>query len=920
MDNFRKLNQYIALFCLLFTGVIFSLTVAPTVSYWDCGEYIASAFLLGIQHPPGNPTFMLVGRVASMLATSVDKVAFIVNYLSVIAASFSVFFLYLNTMRLYTEWKGKVETLNGFIKRASSALIGSLTLAFSHTYWFNAVETEMYIYHIFFISIIIWLALVWSEKHNEEGSDRYLYLIAYLIGLSIGYHLLTVLIIPFVVIVYYNKKVKVKSTSKLISYSAGGIVLTGIVFPGVVKYLPAAAKFFGSFYVSAIIILLFGFYAYYLIKNNKSRHIQYLVGSLFLIMLGYSTYGTIIIRSSLDPKLDMNNPETVNSFYSYVNREQYGELTMFPRRWKVKSNYGKTWIGDGSGVLHRFPDGSVKKIQSVEELGPKPKAFEHFWEQVQYTIKYQLNHMFFRYIGWNFVGLPDFEKQHADSDPSKLWGLPLLLCIIGAVFMYYRDPDNFWAMFSIWFMFGLAVLVYLNQNDPQPRERDYSLIAVFYIMGLWISYSVYFILDELGKKLNNKAINYAVIAILFALVPARMLAVNYESHDRSDNLVAWEYSKNILESSDENAILFNNGDNDTYPIWYLQMVEGIRPDVTAINLSLFNTPWYIKQHKNGQIGQAAPINMSEQAINEIQIRPWKEQTIKIPLKRSVKTKDFSDFSNNSLRRLNVDTTKDYIEFKLGPQYHVPTPQGPVGVLRVQDLMSMHIILANNWERPINWALTVGSGNTLGGLKEYLRLDGLVYKLTSIKGWNIDPKRMEELLFDKYLFTNLSNEDVYYDDQVQGLLSNYYSLFLQLAGAYGEAREYEKQASVFKRMAEIISSKNVPYPNRAIELSVEAVTKFNDASDITADALSTYSNQDLDMLFQIYHASIKNLKFRDKILELYIERLDQSDTKRIQLLGFFLKNMQDKEKKDSLKTKYLEEYKDNERFKKVIEQM
>jgi hypothetical protein len=312
----------------------------------------------------------------------------------------------------------------------------------------------MYIYHILFISIIIWLTLLWSENHEDEGSDRYFYLIAYLIGVSIGYHLLTVLIIPFIVIVYYNVKVKDKSYLKLLFYSVVGLAFTGLAFPGVVKFLPLLAKTFGSFYVCVVIIAIFGGISYYLLTNNSSKIVQYLFVSLFLMMLGYSTYGTIIVRSSLDPKLDMNNPETVESFYSYVNREQYGEMNIFPRRWKAKSSYGKTWIGDGTGVLHRFADGTVKKIQSFEEMGPNPPAFSHLWEQIQYTWSYQLNHMFFRYIGWNFIGLPDFEEQHKDSDPSKLWGLPLLLCIIGAAYMYYRDPDNFWSVFSVWFMFA----------------------------------------------------------------------------------------------------------------------------------------------------------------------------------------------------------------------------------------------------------------------------------------------------------------------------------------------------------------------------------------------------------------------------------------------------------------------------------
>ncbi|MCB0279083.1 MAG: DUF2723 domain-containing protein, partial [Calditrichaeota bacterium] len=907
--NYSQINKIISLGVLAISAVVYALTVAPTVSYWDCGEYIASAFSLGVPHPPGNPSFTLVARLFAMLATSRESVALMVNSFSAVSATFCNFFVYLSIMRFFKEFRGPATENLEFVTRAVSAVIGTLCLAFCHSYWFSAVESEMYIHHMLFIAMIVWLMLRWGENHEKEGSERYILLIAFLIGFSIGFHLLTVLILPFITLYAYKHKIVEKTTFKFVLALGVAIVLTGIIFPGVVKFIPAIIAFTGTMYFGLVIIIALIAYSYWLTVNKKNKLLILTVNCFLLLIIGYSSYAIIYIRSGLNPILDMGNPENITSFQSYINREQYGDLSLFPRHWRVKgANTGKNWIGDGNGVLHRFPNGEIRRVKTVEELGQNAAPFEHLGAQIEYFWNYQIDHMFLRYIYWNYLGVPEREQQDASADPSKLWGLPLILCLIGAIYMFYRDRDSAWAVFAIWFMFGLAVIIYLNQNDPQPRERDYSLVAIFMAMSVWISYGCYAIIEYLRELNNNKYLSYAVLAVLFLLLPARMLQQNFKGHNRSGNYVALEYSRNMLKSAEPNAILFNMGDNDTYPIWYLQIVEGIRRDVSAVNLSLVNTPWYIKQQKNGQIGRAVPITLNDAQIDDINIIRWdKERTLNIPVDSGAYLSELNDYTEYSKKLPDSSSVPANISFRLRPQMQVGTPQGPVGILRVQDQLVMNIILSNKWERPINWAVTVGSSNLMDGLKEYMRMDGLIYKLTPMKNWQFDPSRLEDLLLNQYSYKNLNNKDVYFNDNIVGLLGNYRSSFLQLAQYYGQNGDLEKQKYILNKMNELIDPEVVPINNPGLQLNIEILTKLDNNKSITADSLNRFSVSELDNIWQSAHFLTKNIALRNAGLEALINRLNLNDNKRLQYIRYLLEfNKADSTLKTMYKNKFLEE--------------
>jgi hypothetical protein len=911
MTNFITTNRYVAL-VILFIGLLtYGSTVAPTVSYWDCGEYIAAAATFGIPHPAGAPLFIIIGRVAAILAVTPEDVAYAINMLSALSSAFSIMFMYLSLMMMFESWKGKVADLSTFVVRSSSAVIATLCFAFSHTFWFSAVETEMYAHVMLFVTLVLYLMLRWSFVHEEEGSDRYLLLIAYILGLSLGVHILTILIIPALTIIYFNTKKESVNNKMSVAYLFLGNLIVLIIYPGIIKYYPQMIRALGDISWGFIIILALLALSYYFYKQKK-RGVFLFIASLFLVTLGYTSYFSVYVRSGLDPIIDENNPETLESFISYINREQYGGDGVFPRKWSVKGQRsGKIWVGDGTGIAHRFPDGTVKKIRSISELGNSAKPFEHFGAQLQFLINYQYRHMFMRYIAWNYIGTPDGEAQDAEADFSKLWGLPLLFSLAGAVYLYFNDRKTFWLSTGIFLMFGFVFyLMVVNPNEPQPRERDYSSVVSFFAMALWICYGVYACIEKIREMLSNSpAISYAALGILFLALPMRMLAVNYESHDRSGNTVAWDYSYNILQSCDENAILFTNGDNDTFPIWYLQTVEGVRPDVTAVNLSLLNTPWYIKQQKNGQLGTPPPISFSDSYIDKNFKQPsrWKKQKVSIPVPSTVLEKVQGEYQNFKSKTFNAPSEKSAITFELEPQMQYPTAQGSIGFLRVQDWIALNIITENNWERPLNWAVTVGGGNLLGGLRNFMRMDGLVYKLTPIEGWSIDPVKLENLISNSYKYRALKNKDVYLNDNVKGLIQNIRSAYIQLAQHYGANGQAEKQREVFRKMNENIDPEVIPINNRNLELLIDVMTKFSSVDSVSNADFELYTIAELNF---IWRTSIQypNTKLRDGALLALIDRYPVTSNDRKQAIAYLLNlNQSNKPAKENYKKRFISEY-------------
>lgn len=773
MEQERFLHRFIASMMFLVSLAVYYLTIAPTTSFWDCGEFIACSYILGVPHPPGAPFYLLLGRIFSMIPWAAD-IGLRVNLISAVTTALTIMLTYLIIARLIILWRGAVKSVEDRIIVYGGSIIGALALAFSDSTWFNAVEAEVYAISLFFTAIIVWLILVWHEKADDPASDKYIFLIAYCIGLAIGIHLLNILALPAIYLVFYFKRFKVTLKSLVLLIVFGFIIFIAI-YPGIVKGLPNLALLLknnlGESAAAFSFILLSAAICSLLIYAAKTRNriVFLIVMSLLLIVIGASTFTGIYIRSNLNPAIDENDPENLENLVSYVNREQYGDWSITERRAPL-------------------------------------------WE-------YQIKKMYLRYLGWQFMGKG--AAIGADgflSDtitPHGLWGIPFLIGIMGMVHHFFKDYRRALAILALFLMTGLAIVIYLNQTDPQPRERDYVYVASFFAYAIWIGIGVAGILETVVESIKSnrwlrKAMMALVVLLIFALVPINMLAFNYHTHDRSGNFVAYDYSYNLLQSCEKDAILFTNGDNDTFPLWFLQYVYNIRSDVRVVNLSLLNTHWYIKQLRDQE--PRVPINLSDAQINQLSATYWPDKKIvKIEVPVQIYQQELQDLE---LRKEFIDktmTSAPEITFELGPTY-----MGQA--IRVQDIMILNIIASNQFKKPIYFAVTVSPENMMN-MDDYLRMDGLVYKLVTYPGDRISPSRLQENFFNRFSFRNMNNPDVYYDDNIIGLIINYRSGFLRLANFYRQEKMYDEMLVTLDKMNEMIPEHVIPVTDKRLTFGV-----------------------------------------------------------------------------------------------------
>ena len=803
--DYIRTNRLLAFFTLVISFIVYYDTMAPSVSYWDCGEFIAVAYTLGVPHPPGSPLFLLLGRIASMLPISED-IAFRVNILSPLSSAFAVFFLYLIIVQIVNHWRGKIESKQDALIAFGAAIVGSLTFAFTDSHWFNAVEAEVYSFSTFFTAIVVWLILLWSEKADEEGHERYVLIIAYMIGLATGLHLLNLLTLPFVALVIYFRKYRFEWSTFGITMAITAVVFF-IIHNIIIKGMPKIADAIGVFPTGFLVLAIFGAMVWAI--SNQKKLMSVALTSMVLVLIGYSTYALIFIRSNQDPGIDENDPETVEAFISYLEREQYGDVGILPRRF------------NGIPPIHEvvgYPEGPGREFSSSQKRTygrhQSSKQWSYFWD-------YQIRKMYNRYFLWQFAGrgpasdlsvIKMGAKNSEDGIDLAQFGLPLafILGIIGMFYHAYRDERMAFSIMSLFIMTGYAIIIYLNQDDPQPRERDYSYVGSFFAFSVWIGVGTAAISEWISKYIKDSELSKRVMVLVLIMqiifVPVVMARANYHSHDRSGNFVAWDYSYNILQSCEPNGVIFTNGDNDTFPLWYLQEVENVRTDVAVVNLSLLNTPWYIKQWRDKRPKETQFISLSDRKIDQLtsSLQRWEKQKVRVPVYNDPKNK------------------KGYIEWEMRPTY-----QGQA--LRVQDMMIMRIINDAAWRIPIYFAVTVSQQNRIG-LDKFLDMQGLTFQLKSHRTSPVDTVRMYENLmtdvgtkewstnFDQddfynnlivssrsdrgqsalndtegdigqgwskeyqpgYMFRNLGNEAIYFNKQTKRLLQNYRSAYVQLA--------------------------------------------------------------------------------------------------------------------------------------------
>lgn len=791
MIEHKNTSRIIAVIIFLVALVTYIRTLPSTVVFWDVGEFMAAAHLLQVPHPPGAPLFLIIAKIFSMIPFAAD-IAVRMHFISGLASALTVMILYFISVKLISLWRGiPVTTFDRIVVFGSSA-IGALALTFSKTFWFNAVEAEVYGLSMLLVSSIFWLALRWYEHGHGKQSDQYLILIAYLIGLSVGVHLLAILALFSVMLLVYFRLYEF-STKTFIRFGIVALLVFGIVYPVIVKIFPSLLdgefrgmrkEFFAYIPIVAVLAAMYG--VYYATKMKK-RVVNIAMLSFLFIVLGYSTYALVYIRANAQPPMNENDPSTMGKLVSYLNREQYGNAPLLDRRW------------------------DYSEPEKVEALG-------HYSSDFDYFTKYQLNHMYLRYFGWNFVGTEgDFKEAGVKW---TLLGIPLFLGLFGAYYHWRRDKKMAFVASSMFIILGLALVVYFNMQEPQPRERDYFYVGSFFVFSLWIGMGVLGIIDTLKEKIANQSMHnvysYAVLVLAVVFVPANMARVNFKEADRTGNYLAWDYSYNLLQSCDQDAILFTNGDNDTFPLWYLQDVEGIRRDIRIVNLSLLNTNWYIEQLKNQTPHGAkkVPISRPDQQIRNIQPMAYDPQTLQLPVPQEVLLK----YGVTDPEALKTGSISFFLPHTM--------ESGDVKALRVQDIMVLDIIFSSKWQRPIYFAMTVADDGMIG-MKDYRQMDGLAFRIVPKKSpvfWhNMNEERMRTHLFsdlkeisqtpqDGFLWRGLQDKSVYFDEDSRRLLMNYRQAFFALGYYYSNVlNEPKKFTEVLDRMDQVIPRSVIPIP-------------------------------------------------------------------------------------------------------------
>ncbi len=694
MKDFKTVDRIAGWGVFIVATISYLLTIEPTASYWDCGEFICTAFRQEVGHPPGAPLFMILGRFFSLFAfDDVEKVAVMINSMSAIASGLTILFLYWTITHIGRRIVCGSGAANGMssyqlISVIGSGVVGALAFAYTDTFWFSAVEGEVYAMSSLFTAVVFWCILKWEDEADSKYANRWLVLICYLMGLSIGVHLLNLLVIPAIVFVYYFRKYQTTTKGVVCAFLLSCAILGGILYgiiPGVVKVASVFELMFTNgmglpYNTGTIIYVILGVGAlvyglYYSYTRRKAVLNTVLLG-VSVILIGYSSFAMIVIRSAANPPMDENNPNNVFALQSYLNREQYGDRpliwgeyfnsqvvdynqtspTYIQRNGRYEIVDYKTERVYAPGSTTLFPRmysiepqhiNGYMKWAGLQNKEMKPS----FLQNMKFFFKYQVGYMYLRYFLWNFAGRQNDLQGHDGSvmngnwisgfqwlddarlgnqslmsdtmrnnkGNNKYYFLPLLLGILGMVYQLMAGKTGkqyFWVVFMFFFLTGVAIVMYLNQTPYQPRERDYAYAGSFYAFGIYIGFGLAWLMSIIEKHLGqNKMAASGAVALCMLGGPVILAAQNWDDHDRSGRYTARDFAKNYLESCEPNAILFTNGDNDTFPLWYAQEVEGIRTDVRVVNLAYINADWYVNQmRQKAYLSDPLPISIGPDKI------------------------------------------------------------------------------------------------------------------------------------------------------------------------------------------------------------------------------------------------------------------------------------------------------------------
>ncbi|WP_316823379.1 DUF2723 domain-containing protein [Pedobacter gandavensis] len=903
--NYSKINNLTGWLCFLIAAVTYILTLEPSVSFWDCGEFIASALKMQVVHQPGAPLFLMIQRFFSLFAFGdLSKVAYFMNVGSAIASAATILFLFWTITALAKKVLVKENeevSKSNLISIMGAGVVGALAYTFSDSFWFSAVESEVYALSSLFTAIVFWAILKWEAVADEPRADRWLLFIAYIMGLSIGIHLLNLLTIPAIAFVYYFKKTKNPTTAGIIKAGIVGILILAVVQYGIIQYVVSFGAYFDLFFVNTLgmgfgtgvlvfAILLIGGFIWgirYSIKHEK-KILNLALLSAVLIIFGYSSFSMIIIRAKANPNLNNSAPDNVFSFLGYLNREQYGDRPLlFGPNYNsqaVNSVEGKTLYRKGA---EKYEVAGKKSDYEYDRITPFPRMYsddpghvayykdmmgfsdDHFpslIDNIGFLLSYQTGQMYMRYFLWNFVGrqnddqgqgsiyegqwlsgIKPIDALHLGSQknlpPSitesnaynRFFFLPLIMGLLGAIWHFKRNQKDAGIVALLFFFTGMAIVLYLNQKPMEPRERDYAYVGSFYAFAIWIGFGVLALREWLFKKLTPATGGILATVIGLFAAPVIMAAQGWDDHDRSTKMVAHDIAVDYLQSCAPNAILFTYGDNDTYPLWYAQEVENIRPDIRLVNLSLFDTDWYINGMKRKMNeSEPLPISMNEsqyvQGVRDVMYYQNADIAGNIELKNIVELL-LSENSEDKLplndgRKVNFIPTKNFkitVDKAAVLKNGVVSPADSAKIAPAIEwtfnknyvtkgtLAMFDILVHNNWKRPIYFASTVPS-EQYNGLDKYLYNEGLALHLMPLK---VDTTvSRNELINTPVLYNNVMNKFVwgnvknakYLDPQSADDISIFTNVFNNtISGLLKEGKKEDAQ-KVVNRYFEVMPEK------------------------------------------------------------------------------------------------------------------
>ncbi len=884
-------------------AVVYGLTVEPTASLWDCPEFIACGYKLEIGHPPGAPFFMLAANLFSQFASSPSQVALMVNLLSALLSAGCIFFLFLTITHLAQKLVTPEQTaipMSQVITIEACGVVGALAYAFSDTFWYSAVEAEVYAFSSFLTALMFWLILKWETQADDPGSDRWIILIAYITGLSIGVHLLCLLCLPAMSLVVYFRKARQITMFGMLKTLAAGCLLLGVILYGII---PGVVKL-GAYIILLVAVLV---YLYYKVR---SRRYKLSLACLLMILAGYSSYGVIFIRANANPPMCENAPGNVAALASYLNREQYGKTPLL---------YGQAYTSElDYEAYQREGEYRFKENMAFPRMHSQhhAKAYEDWMggvekkdnlptmkENLRFFLTYQVNFMYWRYFLWNFVGRQNNIQGHGEVEhgnwmtgfrwiddwllgcdtsqlPSDLaenkgrnvfYGLPLLLGLAGILWQWRcgrKGRQQLLIVTLLFVMTGLAIVVYLNQTPLQPRERDYAYAGSFYAFAIWIGLGVGWINEELRMKSEKILAMQAskgraatavavVVALECLLVPLQMVSQTWDDHDRSGRYTCRDFGANYLESMQREGqpIILTSGDNDTFPLWYNHEVEGVRTDTRDVNMEYLQTDWYIDQMKRPAYDSPAlPISWQHKDYQEGQ-REY------IPIRPELKAEieAYMDQHPEEAKQLLGDNPyelKNIIQkWVLGDSADmqcIPTDSVTItsseGMMQISlkgkrglyknEMMVLEMLSHGNWNRPVYASISMGP-DQLSFLRDHIVLEGLAYRISpTATGRSVDTERLYDNVMHRFRFGNLSRKGIYADADVLHTANTHQMVMAILIDSLLQQGDTQRAVEVCRKWQREMPEENVPYTEAALAMArcFYAVQRSEDGDKIVSSLL------------------------------------------------------------------------------------